>query len=153
VTTLFVVRHARAGRRDEWDGADEDRPLSKAGRRQAKRLASQLEHAPITRIVSSPYVRCVESVAPLAERLRRTVYEAEALAEETPAQDVRELLDKCVRETSVLCTHGDVIEIILDEVRARGVKLKKPVRYEKGSTWEFAVDNGNIVRAKYHAAA
>jgi 8-oxo-dGTP diphosphatase len=152
VTTLFVVRHARAGRRDEWDGADEARPLSKAGRGQAKRLAAYLEQEPITRIVSSPYVRCVESVEPLGERLRRAVSVSDALAEGTGKSEVRELVDKSIRETTVLCTHGDIIELILDEVRARGVKLKKPVRFEKGSVWELAVDNGSITRAKYHPA-
>ncbi|MGH9027026.1 MAG: SixA phosphatase family protein [Acidimicrobiia bacterium] len=152
MTTLFVVRHARAGRRDEWDGADEDRPLSKAGRRQAKKLSARLKDEPITRIVSSPYVRCVQSVEPLAEQLRRSVEESDGLAEGAPAEDVRDLLDKCGREVTVLCTHGDVIELILDDVRSHGVKLKKPVHYGKGSVWEFVVDDGSITGAKYHPA-
>jgi broad specificity phosphatase PhoE len=152
VTTLFVVRHARAGRRDRWDGPDEARPLSKAGRRQAEAVATRLESEPITRIVSSPYVRCLETVAPLAERLGCPVQSSEVLAEGTRIEEIREVLDKCGREVSVLCTHGDVIELILEEVRARGVKLKKPVRYTKGSIWELAVDNGTITRAKYHPA-
>jgi 8-oxo-(d)GTP phosphatase len=152
VTSLFVVRHARAGHRDKWDGPDEARPLSKAGRRQAHAVTEQLERAPITSIYSSPYVRCTETVQPLAERLGCTVQKADELAEGATIEDVRELLDKCMREVSVLCTHGDIVELILDEVHGRGVKLKKPVRYAKGSTWELTVDNGVIKRATYHPA-
>ena len=57
------------GSRSAWDGPDEQRPLSKAGRRQAAALAKLLGDEPIGRIVSSPYVRCRETVAPLAERI------------------------------------------------------------------------------------
>jgi len=152
VTSLFLVRHSRAGSRDKWDGPDEARPLSKAGRRQALAVTEKLETEPITSIVSSPYVRCTQTVEPLAERLGRSVQKSNALAEGAPVEDIRELLDKSVRETSVLCTHGDIVEQILGELRARGIKLKKPVRFAKGSIWELEVNNGTFTRAKYHPA-
>lgn len=64
-STFYLVRHAHAN----WT-PDEMRPLSAAGRAAALRVADALTDAPITRIVSSPYCRAWETVAPLAERLR-----------------------------------------------------------------------------------
>jgi broad specificity phosphatase PhoE len=151
VTTVHVVRHARAGRRDEWRGPDEERPLSKAGRRQAERVADRLVGKPITRVVSSPYARCIQSVEPLAERLGLTVDVADALAEGVHRADVMSLLDKCAHEETLLCTHGDVIDMMLDEARKSGIKLKH-TKMEKGSTWELKLDQGTITAARYRPA-
>ena len=65
----LLVRHARAGSRKGWEGPDIERPLSKKGRRQADGLVEMLEAAGVKRIVSSPYVRCTQTVEPLAEAL------------------------------------------------------------------------------------
>ena len=64
--TLVVVRHGSAGDRDEWDDDDRLRPLDKKGRKQAARLVDVLAGSRIERIVSSPYLRCVQTVEPLA---------------------------------------------------------------------------------------
>ena len=64
---VFLVRHAKAGDRSTWQGDDDGRPLTKAGRRQARALVDVFAGRPINRIVSSPAVRCVDTVEPLAE--------------------------------------------------------------------------------------
>ena len=43
---LLIVRHARAGKRWEWEGDDRERPLDKKGRRQAEGLVEQAEADP-----------------------------------------------------------------------------------------------------------
>ena len=63
---LFVVRHASAGHREDWDGDDRLRPLDKRGGRQAEELVKRLEPHPIGRILSSPHTRCIQTVEPLA---------------------------------------------------------------------------------------
>ena len=68
---MYLLRHARAGRRSAWKGDDELRPLSKVGRRHAAALLDLLADAEIEQIVSSPYVRCVQSVQALKDRARR----------------------------------------------------------------------------------
>ena len=78
--TIYLVRHAKAGSRKAWTGDDELRPLSKAGRAQARALAKRLAADGITRIFSSPYVRCRQTVEPLAERSGVPVEASEALA-------------------------------------------------------------------------
>ena len=59
---VLLVRHAKAGSRKDWSGDDRLRPLSKAGHRQAEALVPLLVGYPITRVLSSPFVRCVQTV-------------------------------------------------------------------------------------------
>ena len=67
----YLVRHAKAGSRERWTAPDRDRPLTAAGRVQAAALTRLLQAT--TRVVSSsPYLRCVETVAPLAEALAKS---------------------------------------------------------------------------------
>ena len=71
----------KAGSRRDFDGDDRDRPLSRAGREQAHGLTLMLGHLPISRIYSSPYVRCTQTVEPLAKKLGLELTITEALAE------------------------------------------------------------------------
>ena len=148
--TIYLVRHGKAGDRSHWDGPDDLRPLSKAGRKQAEALVDQLADAPIDRIVSSPYVRCRQSVEPLAERRRLPVDLADELAEGAPPDDVLRLLQKEAFRHTVLCTHGDIVEHVLDHLGARGVDLGEVVKCDKGATWVFDVDDGGeVTSARY----
>jgi broad specificity phosphatase PhoE len=67
--SIFVVRHAKAGTRRDWDGDDTERPLTKAGRRQAHELTIRLAREAISGLWSSPYVRCVQTLEPLGREL------------------------------------------------------------------------------------
>ena len=67
--TVFLVRHADAKSRANWPHPDETRPLTRKGLHQAEGLVDLLRDRPIRRILSSPAVRCVETVAPLANKL------------------------------------------------------------------------------------
>jgi 8-oxo-(d)GTP phosphatase len=65
---LILVRHASAGHRDEWAGQDLLRPLDAKGAAEARLLADLLAcFAPRARVISSPALRCTESVRPYAE--------------------------------------------------------------------------------------
>jgi len=149
--TVYVVRHAKAGSRRNWSGDDARRPLSAPGRRQADAIADALADAGVTRIVSSPYVRCVQTVEPLAEQTDIPVDVSDALAEGAPLADAVALLDKLAREDVVLCSHGDVIGELLMHLADHGVRLDD-FRLEKGSTWLLETERGSVVRASYRAA-
>src|SRR5262249_57812314 len=64
--SIYLVRHVKAGFRSRWEDDDRLRPVSKAGQVQALRMVDVLDRMHFERIVSSPYVRCIESMAPLA---------------------------------------------------------------------------------------
>ena len=145
---LFVIRHGKAGERDEWISDDDLRPVTKGGRRQAAALTEALVDAGITKIVSSPAVRCRQSVEPLAERLRLPVDLSEAIAEGAPLEETLALVDKVADETALLCTHGDVVGNLLRHSRRHGVAIGEG-RMEKASTWVFELEAGVIVDARY----
>jgi broad specificity phosphatase PhoE len=148
---IYLVRHGKAGDRSQWDGPDDLRPLSKPGRRQAEGLVEQLEDAPIEHVVTSPFVRCRQTVEPLAERRRLPVDLADELTEGALIGDAFRLIDKFAYAlaNAVLCTHGDVLGNVLDHLARRGVPLGEPVKLEKGCTWVLEVDNGEIVSGRY----
>ncbi len=105
--SVLLLRHAWAGSRDAWDGDDRLRPLDERGRMQALALRDLLASRDIVRVVSSPYVRCVETVEPIG----LPVETDERLAEGAPAALALSLLAEL--DGGLACTHGDVIEAVL----------------------------------------
>ena len=123
---ILLVRHARAGERGSAGADDSRRPLDDTGRQQAVALAAMLSERPLSRIVTSPYRRCIQTVEPLAESAGLAIEQRHELAEGSPLSDVLALIAGHGDEGDmVLCTHGDVIE----EMVGRG----RPA--EKGSVW------------------
>jgi 8-oxo-dGTP diphosphatase len=148
--TIHLVRHAKAGSRRAWDGPDEQRPLSKAGRIQARALAKTLGAEGVTRILSSPYARCVETVEPLGERVGTKVETTDALAEGASLADSLRLVENLLGEDVVLCTHGDVLANLLMHYSHLGVDLGED-RIEKASIWQLGVADGEVRSARYVA--
>jgi 8-oxo-dGTP diphosphatase len=112
--SVILLRHASAGDRNEWRGDDRLRPLDKRGRKQAKRLRDVLLTHDVKRVLSSPYVRCTQTVAPLGLEIELD----ERLAEGAPPKRALELL--AALDGAVACTHGDVIEAVLGRNLRKG---------------------------------
>ena len=107
---MILVRHASAGDRDEWAGDDRLRPLDARGREQAEGLVSALDGYEITRVVSSPFVRCVQTVEPLAAARGLEVESLDELGEERQADDGAALVRSSAGEAIVACVHGGLAE-------------------------------------------
>lgn len=133
--TLYLVRHASAGSRNDLDPHDDERPLDATGHLQAERLSEWLRHDPIERIVSSPLRRCVQTVEPLAKQLDLPIVVDDRLAEGTPIERSWELVEECAGITSVLCSHGDVIPDVIRRAQMRGMQIPGKSGCAKGSTW------------------
>jgi 8-oxo-(d)GTP phosphatase len=116
---LLLIRHARAGKRSEWQGDDRRRPLDDIGRRQAAALAEALEGFAITRILSSPYDRCVQTVEPLAARRGLEIELAPELGEERQHDDGAALARGLAGEPVAACVHGGLSD------EAFGIRQKK----------------------------
>jgi phosphohistidine phosphatase SixA len=150
--SVLLVRHARAGNRKYWKRPDIERPLSKKGKHQAEGLVDMLAGYPSKKILSSPYVRCVQTVEPLAEKLKKQVEQRLELTEGSPLEDVVRLLRRSAGSTDIWCTHGDIVALVLDAlVEIDSVKLKKAQKkYPKGSFWELEQDEkGRVTKATY----
>jgi phosphohistidine phosphatase SixA len=86
------------------------------------------------RILSSPSVRCIETVQPTAEALSLPVETLDELAEGNGA-DAERLIRRMIGESAVLCTHGDVATGVLEALVAEGGARPDEARLQKGDAW------------------
>jgi ADP-ribose pyrophosphatase YjhB (NUDIX family)/phosphohistidine phosphatase SixA len=148
--TVFLVRHAKAGHRDRWEGPDELRPLTPPGRAQAGALVPMLASSSPVVLVSSPTARCVQTLEPLGEACGLPVQQQEALAEGVAPESSLALLEAVgTLGTTVASTHGDVQENMIESLEAAGVPLSRPLRFDKGSTWELVLEDGRFTAGTY----
>lgn len=154
--TLLLVRHAEADPRSSWKGPDGLRPLSAKGRRQASGLVQVLgDQFVLGRLVSSPSLRCIETLSPMAATLGMTLEVSASLAEGTDAGAAVDLAREGATLPGsagalVLCSHGDLIPAILDALHAADeVDLGGSPKCQKGSTWVFEGKRGRFTTATY----
>ena len=120
---LALVRHAHAVGRGSWHEDDQLRPLDAAGRYRAAVLAPVLTAYGIKRLVSSPSLRCTETLRPFAAQLAVAMRTKDGLSEEgyaaEPARAVRHLERLVERGApSALCSHGPVLPPLLTALLA-----------------------------------
>jgi phosphohistidine phosphatase SixA len=111
-----LVRHAHAGVRSEWHGSDEWRGLTEVGHSQARAVADMLEDLSILCILSSPSLRCRQTVVPLALGHRLDVEPSLALGVQADTDAVLDLLADPATESSVLCTHRETLQGLFDRL-------------------------------------
>jgi 8-oxo-dGTP diphosphatase len=127
---LILLRHAKAIGKSDWKRADAARPLDDSGRYAAKALADLLAcFSPRPRLLSSPAVRCVDTLRPLSEftgeqvRVERSLY----IHDESPRTDaadsgrdlaalVREAIAS--REPTVICAHRENLPVLQEAALA-----------------------------------
>jgi 8-oxo-dGTP diphosphatase len=112
--SVVLLRHAAAGDRDDWAGDDRHRPLDERGWEQARALVEPLRALGVRRAVSSPYVRCVQTLEPLG----LPIEEDDRLAEGASREETMALLRSL--EDAVACTHGDIVESVLGRSLKKG---------------------------------
>lgn len=148
--TLFVVRHAVAGSRQRWTDPDHIRPLTGKGWRQARSIADRLAPEGIERLVSSPYVRCTQTLEPLGEMLGIPVEEHPALAEGGGMASTMRLIEELSGTNVALSSHGDVIPSAIFRLAEAGTSLSHPIYFcKKGSIWAVNVVGGEPLSAHY----
>jgi broad specificity phosphatase PhoE len=147
---LLLVRHAHARARKEWSGDDRLRPLSAHGLKQADGLISVTRSlAPLARLLSSPYLRCVQTMEPLAGSMATKVEEVDELAEGQSLAAVT-LVRALAGDNVAVCTHGDVIaEILVTLADEDRVDLGPNPRQAKGSVWLLDGRDGSFSSARY----
>ncbi|WP_084529889.1 NUDIX hydrolase [Nocardia crassostreae] len=151
---LLLVRHGKAGRRDRFHGPDDDRPLEKAGRAQARDLVPNLLAFGAAEIYSAPPLRCVQTVTPVAEALGVDIKldplfseSGYAAAPAAALARARELgTDPTVQ---VICSQGKVIPDLLDSWAAEDGLTLPAARNRKGSVWVLSLYKGRLVAADH----
>jgi 8-oxo-dGTP diphosphatase len=131
---IRLIRHAKAGNREEWNHDDALRPLTRKGWEQAHGLAARLTPLRPRTILSSPYLRCIQTVEPLAEAVGVTIETTPLLAEGAAFEAVLDML-LTIPDGSVLCSHGDVIPEVIAALDRRGTDISGLPDWRKAATW------------------
>jgi len=152
---VLLVRHGKAGSSDRWEGPDEERPLTPAGRAQARRLAEVLPLFDPASVGSATPLRCRQTVAPLAERLDLALDERREFGEPEFGGDPQEALDAVLLAldapgVDVVCSQGGTIPAVLQALGVHGhgvTGLLPPAA--KGSVWALGGRRGALVADYY----
>ncbi len=149
---LYLVRHGKAGDRYEFPGDDLERPLTGAGRRQARAIALQLSACdPVPAVLlTSPAARCRETLEPLSTRLGVTIETHRFLEEGADVAVAIERLAARSEQAVAACSHGDVIWGVLEWLARAGVDLGERPDVQKAATWAIDLAGPDIpLRAEY----
>jgi 8-oxo-dGTP diphosphatase len=157
---LILVRHASAGRKADWSGDDCLRPLDAAGVADARVLASLMAcFAPVARVISSPALRCSDTVRPYVAGFSGTVETEPCLAPYGRSADfssrtgladsLRRLLSRLLteRRPAVLCLHRENLPDVLAEAcSVLGAPAAVPAdpSLPKGGFWVAHASVGGI---------
>lgn len=114
---LILLRHAKATPRSDWKGEEAKRPLLPEGKEQAKRLISILRSFGPKRLVTSPWERCRQTIAPYAEACGKKLISRSQLTELSSALSprkttnaVEDLFDQ--KNSALLCSHRPALPTI-----------------------------------------
>lgn len=168
LTTMLFVRHAKAGKRSEWLGDDDLRPLADAGFRQAEGVRKLAPLFGVDRVLAAPRLRCVQTVQGVADDLGVDIRHEPLLSEEgywaDPVLGVARLLAIAGDGgTPLVSSQGGVIPDVVRALANRDrVDLAAAkggaVLSKKGSLWilSFTAPSGNngprLVSADYFAS-
>jgi 8-oxo-dGTP diphosphatase len=147
---IILIRHAKAGKRSEWQGRDEDRPLDEVGRTQAEALIDFLSCFDVDRVVSATLTRCVQTVEPFARAAGLPVvldplFDDEVFVD-APAETQTALLALGKPgHVTVVCSQGLTIPSLIDRF---GDGLESDTK--KGAAWVLTLVDGDIVSTDYY---
>lgn len=118
---LVIIRHAKSRSRTAWSKADPLRPLNPRGHQRAQALVPILGAYGVSRVVTSPSVRCLDTVLPYAVATGRRARIKAGLSEEGFADQpdraphhLTRLLER--GQAAVMCSHGPVLPVLLERL-------------------------------------
>lgn len=158
--TLLLVRHARAGQQDGFDGPDAERPLDERGQRQASRLVAELGPFRPVGLHSSPLVRCRQTIAPLARSRKLRIVDEPVLTEaeyqHDPASPRRRITELALTSTDpgaiVVCSQGGVIPGVVKSLASLSRLALPTATTTKGAYWLLCFDGKELVQADRYPA-
>jgi 8-oxo-(d)GTP phosphatase len=147
---VLLVRHGHAGTKRR--SKDALRPLNEQGLAEAEALVPLLAPYQPVRIISSPFLRCLQSVTPLAHAVGVTVRASPSLVPDAGAAATILALNVAFNGsgTVVLCTHGEVIHDMQSRLGPDGPpNFTADAPREKGSVWVLERTERQFVSATY----
>jgi phosphohistidine phosphatase SixA len=140
-----LLRRADAQPREEWLGVEEWRGLSARGRAQADTLVARLGDLRVRRVLSSPSLRCRQTVVPLATSLDIDVEVCPELSHQAPIERLQALLEDDATEGAVFCTHREVLGRLFASL-SRAAGSPGPAAVPPAASWTLATlaENGSV---------
>ena len=148
--TLIIVRHTKALERGDWDNDDSKRTLDERGLAQSEQLIQHLEPFGIDEIYSSDYIRCVQTVTPLAQSRGLKITAIPNLNEANFEFDPERAISfanavKQDEKNILICSHNPVIPTMLRGILNTKLKNKDLIKLEPGDAWIVHRVRGEIV--------
>ena len=129
-----LLRHGIAVERDEWEGADADRPLTERGAKRVAQVAVGLRCLDVqpTHILSSPLIRALETakIVHSSLRVRAAVQIVDELLPDASPNRLLSVLHNLPPESCVLCIGhephlGTTASVLLSGRSSAAFPLKK----------------------------
>lgn len=131
---LLLLRHGKARSRATWKDTEASRPLLSDGNAQAEALPKLLKAFGAKLVYSSPWTRCLSTIAPYAQSTKvkvKTSPEFTEAATIKKPQQTKALLANLINlnKSLVICTHRPVFPVMIEELsmRAKG-KVKEKLQ-------------------------
>jgi phosphohistidine phosphatase len=123
---VYFLRHGEADWPD-WDKPDDERPLTKKGRKEMERVAVFLRDLDpkISLMLSSPLPRALQTVEIVAEHLRVQLKKEPALAKGFDVEKLRAILKRENGADVMLVGHEPAFSEVIRELTGGKVKLSK----------------------------
>lgn len=120
VSVILLVRHASAGDRTAWSGNDRLRTLDERGLRQARELVGLLASFEVDRFISSPALRCVQTIEPSAFECALSLEVREEVSEERQAADGAAFIRSLQKANVAVSCHGGLSELVCGRSQKKG---------------------------------
>ena len=151
---LILLRHANAVVRRQWEGPDIERPLTPRGQVQAESLPGLLAAYGISRVISSPAVRCMQTLMPYAPGPIELDAAFDELDLEEAGPALLALLDGPGADGNsggiVVCTHRPTLGPLLTALNGRADGTLPPGKLAKAGMHVLHVAAGRVVASETH---
>jgi len=149
-SVIVLLRHAKAGRRTQWQGDDRLRPLDKAGRLQARELPAFLPAFTPVSVVSADRVRCVQTLEPFAVATGMDLAISPAFSDESYLDDPEATRNELLAlakslPAAVVCSQGIAVPGLVTDLTGL-----EDTRARKGAAWVLSFADGAVVSADYY---
>ncbi len=151
---MLLVRHGHAASKREWQADDKIRPLDEQGLVEAEALVPFVASLAPARILSSPFLRCTQSMGPLSQALGLEIENSASLTPEAGTAARKLVLGVSAHASGpvVVCTHGEVIHDLQSNLGKHAPSnFNAQAQREKGSIWVLERSSGRFVSAHYMA--
>lgn len=149
-TPMVLLRHAKALKRDDWNGDDSDRPLDNLGQLQAKRLLPQFYPYDISEIHSSDAYRCMQTVEELTRALDLNIIIGLDLSEDVYSKDkdaaleyVSSLMNK--NKNLLICSHNPILPKVLKKLVGKKYFKELDSKLEPAQAWVIHHRDGDVI--------